>query len=52
MVSMLVLFGNFYLQTYIKKKKIAHKKHDNNGAASNGMVSNGHSNGQIKEKSQ
>lgn len=45
MISMMVLFGNFYLQTYIKNKRAGYKKTDQaqNGVSKNGI--NGHSNG-------
>lgn len=52
MISMMVLFGNFYLQTYIKNKRAGYKKTDlaQNGVSKNGSVThgnsvNGHSNG-------
>lgn len=52
MISMVVLFGNFYLQTYIKNKRAGYKKTDQaqNGVSKNGSVThgngiNGHSNG-------
>lgn len=55
MISMMVLFGNFYIQAYIKKSRASHKKTDQiqNGVTKNGSVRqsngmNGHSNGHTK----
>ena len=44
MIMMLVLFGNFYLQSYLKNQNLKEKKAEKDGLVSNG-VSNGHSNG-------
>ncbi len=43
MVSYLILFGNFYVQAYIKKQRLysSQKLKDADIAASNGRVSNG-----------
>ncbi|XP_048759080.2 elongation of very long chain fatty acids protein 2-like isoform X2 [Ostrea edulis] len=56
MISMMVLFGNFYVQAYIKKSRASHKKTDQiqNGGAKNdslhhGNGVNGHSNGIVSD---
>lgn len=47
MIMMIVLFGNFYLQSYLKNQSFKQKKAEKDGLVSNG-VSNGHSNGYSK----
>ncbi|XP_050402286.1 elongation of very long chain fatty acids protein 2 [Patella vulgata] len=55
MVFMIILFGNFYIQAYIRRKRLGYKKEDTkrrNGLSTNGYVNHagGDNNGHIHSK--